>query len=77
MITVHGHFVDSSTILYVGVLKRAKQVLVVYRGNCNLYAYALGNQFRPGVCCLLARQASVGSAVAKLIKPFPFEILKR
>lgn len=78
MITVHGHFVDSSTILYVGVLKRTKQLLVVYRGNASLYAYNLGDQLKPGVCCLLAKQPSVGSAVAKLVKGrFSFEILKR
>ena len=78
MITVHGHFVDSTTILYVGVLKRERKVLVVYRGNNSLYAYSLGDSFKPGVCCLIAKQPSVGSAIAKLVKAhFPFEILQR
>lgn len=78
MITVHGHFVDSRTVLYVGVLKRDRKLLVVYRGNASLYAYNLGDSWKPGVCCLIAKQPSVGSAIAKLVKArFPFEILKR
>jgi hypothetical protein len=73
---VHGHVIPMpSHVMFIGRNTKLKEVVVIFRGGHKGYAYSLGDNYNPRLCCLLSKHPQPGTFVSKFLRKFPTEIL--
>lgn len=61
--------------MFIGRNTKLKEVVVIFRGGHKGYAYSLGDNYNPRLCCLLSKHPQPGTFVSKFLRKFPTEIL--